>query len=256
MQSVTLSFYHMTLRLAQGHIEFIECMKRLFIIANWKSNKTIKDTKNWLHDFSNGLSNAHINLEDKKVIIAPPFTALAQANYYSGKLNLALGFAAQDVSMFEEGAYTGEVSGRQIKELASYVIIGHSERRNGLAESDEIVNKKVEQALEHDLTPILCFSDVKQIHNSIRHVGGHNSNCIVAYEPLFAIGSGNPDTPENADKMCQEVKNILGEVPTLYGGSVDKENVKSFTNMLSIDGALVGKASLDPLEFSGIVKNA
>lgn len=229
-------------------------MKKLFIIANWKSNKTISDTEKWLHDFSDGFSKTNIKFDDKKVIIAPAYTALEHANYCSGNLNLALGFAAQDVSMFEEGAYTGEVSARQVKELAEFVLVGHSERRKNFEESDDIINQKIQQSLKHNLTPILCVSDIKQIHNSKFMI--HNSNLIVSYEPLFAIGSGNPDTPENADKMCQGIKNILGEVPTLYGGSVNKNNIKSFTNMLNIDGALVGQASLDPLEFLGIVKNA
>lgn len=229
-------------------------MKKLFIIANWKSNKTIKDTEKWIHDFSNGLNNANIKLEEKNVIIAPPYTALEHANYCSGNLNLALEFASQNVSEFDEGAYTGEVSAKQIKELANYVIVGHSERRNGFAESDEIVSKKIEQVLKYSIIPIVCVSNIEQVKKLKSKI--NSGKVIVAYEPLFAIGSGNPDTPENADCMCQEIKSILGEVPTLYGGSVNKDNIKSFTNMLNIDGALVGKSSLDPLEFLGIVKNA
>lgn len=229
-------------------------MKKLYIIANWKSNKTIDDAEKWLHSFGDGLNKSGIKMEEKKVIIAPSFISLEHANYCSGNLKLALDFAAQNVSMFEEGAYTGEVSGRQIKELANYVIVGHSERRDNFLETDEVVNKKIEQTLKHNLTPILCVSDIKQIRNSEFII--RDSNCIIAYEPLFAIGSGNPDTPENADRMCQEIKNILGEVPTLYGGSVNKDNIKSFTKMLNVDGALVGKASLDPLEFLGIINNA
>lgn len=229
-------------------------MKMLYIIANWKSHKTIKETEGWVHSFSNGLNKEKISLEDKKIIIAPSFTSLEHAHYCSGNLNLGLKFAAQDVSMFGEGAYTGEVSARQIKELASYVIIGHSERRENFKETDDIINQKIQQSLKHSLTPILCVSDLKQIHNSKSII--HNANCIIAYEPLFAIGSGTADTPENADQMAKGIKNILGEVLTLYGGSVNKDNIKSFTNMLNIDGALVGKAGLDPLEFLNIIKNA
>ena len=228
-------------------------MKKLFIIANWKSNKTIKDTEKWLHDFSDGFNKTGVQLGDKKIIIAPPFTALEHAHYCSGNLNLSLEFGAQNVSMFDEGAYTGEVSARQIKELANYVIIGHSERRNSFAESDEIVGKKIEQVFKYELTPVVCISNIEQAEGLKSKIS--NNKMIVAYEPLSAIGSGHPDTPENADKMCQEIKSILGEVPTLYGGSDNKDNIKNFTNMLNIDGALVGKASLDPLEFLGIVEN-
>jgi triosephosphate isomerase len=237
-------------------------MKKLFIVANWKSNKTIKETEKWLHDFSDGFNKANIKLEDKKIIIAPPFTSLEHAHYCSGNLELSLEFAAQDVSPFRDGAYTGEVSAKQIKELADYVIVGHSERRKDFGEDEEMVNQKLEQSLKQDLTPILCVSNLKQIHNStLRLRSGqefiiHNSNCIVAYEPLSAIGSGHPDTPENADTIAQKVKKELGETPVLYGGSVTSGNVKSFTSMSDIDGVLVGGASLDPLEFLKIIKNA
>jgi|SRR3989344_1059855 len=229
-------------------------MKKLYIIANWKSNKTIDDAEKWLHSFGDGFNKSSIKMDEKKIIIAPSFTSLEHANYCSSNLKLALEFAAQNVSMFDEGAYTGEVSGRQIKELANYVIVGHSERRDNFAETDDIVDKKIEQAFKYEIIPIICISNIEQVKNLKSRI--KSSKAVIAYEPLFAIGSGNPDTPENADRMCQEIKNILGEIPVLYGGSVSRDNIKGFTKMLNIDGALVGKASLDPLEFLGIVNNA
>ncbi len=229
-------------------------MKKLFIIANWKSNKTIKETEKWLHDFSEGFNKEKISLVGKKIIIAPPFTSLEHAHYCSGNLKLPLEFAAQDISPFKEGPYTGEVSARQIKELVDYVIVGHSERRANFYENNEMINKKLSVSRQSELTPILCVSNLKQIHDSKFMI--HNSNSIVAYEPLFAIGSGKPDTPENAENMSRKIKGILSGIPVLYGGSVSPENVRRFNQMFSIDGVLVGGASLDPRKFLEIVKNA
>ena len=229
-------------------------MKKLFIVGNWKSNKTIKETEKWLHDFSDGFNKANIKLGDKKVIIAPPFTSLEHAHYCSGNLKLSLEFAAQDVSPLEEGSYTGEVSARQIKELADYVIIGHSERRTNFYENGEMIKKKITISRQYRLTSILCVSDLKQIHDAKFMI--HNSNCILAYEPLSAIGSGLPDTPQNAESVAAKIKEIVNDAPVLYGGSVTSLNVNSFTKMPSIDGVLVGGASLDPLEFLNIVQNA
>lgn len=227
-------------------------MKKLFIVANWKSNKTILQTEAWFQTINNSqLTN---NKEVKEVIICPSFTLLpfVKESIVKGQLSIAVG--AQNVSPFEEGAYTGEVSAKQVKELADYVIVGHSERRKNLRETEDIINQKIKQSLQNKLTPILCVSDIKQIHNSKFII--HNSGCIVAYEPLSAIGSGHPDTPENADSIALKIKEELGEVPILYGGSVTSSNVKSFTSMPHIDGVLVGGASLDPLEFLKISKNA
>ena len=229
-------------------------MKKLFIIANWKSNKTIIDTERWLHDFGEELKRNRFSLENKEVIVSPSFTLLEHANYCSGNLKLPIKFAAQTISPFEEGAYTGEVNGRQIKEFASYVIVGHSERRKYFSETEEMVIKKLDMAEKYGLTQILCISDLKQIHNSQFMI--HNSKFVIAYEPLFAIGSGHPDTPENAERMSKKIKEILGSNPVLYGGSVTSKNVKSFTQMPNVDGVLVGGASLDPVEFLEIVKNA
>ena len=223
-------------------------MKKLFIIANWKSNKTIEETEKWLHDLSEGLNKENINLGDKKIIIAPSFISLEHANYCAKNLKFPVEFAAQDISAFDEGAYTGEINGRQIKELANYVIIGHSERRKYFGETDELIGQKVSIATHYDLAPIFC---IQNENTPIPH-GAE----IVAYEPVFAIGSGHPDTPENAEEMSKSIKKELGDIPVLYGGSVVPENVKSFTSMPNIEGVLVGGASLDSHKFLEIIKNA
>lgn len=227
-------------------------MKKIFIIANWKSNKTIKEADAWFLSIQD--SGLRIENVNKEIIICPSFTLLSEGGLKVKSQELRFKIGAQNISQYEEGAYTGEVSGRQIKELAEFAVIGHSERRDNFAETDKIVGKKIDQAFKYELIPIICISNIEQVKNLKSKIS--NGKIIIAYEPLFAIGSGSPDTPENADRMCQEIKSILGEVPALYGGSVNKDNIKNFTKMLNIDGALVGKASLDPLEFLGIINNA
>lgn len=227
-------------------------MKKIFIIANWKLNKTKLETQKWFKEFSS--ANMQIPAS-KEIVICPPFTLLSEvlANI-KNLFGLTIRVGAQDVSRFIEGAYTGEVSVRQIKDFSNYVLIGHSERRRNFSESTEIVNQKIKNALEYELTPVVCVSslnEVKSLDSSIR-----TSKIIIAYEPIFAIGTGIPDTPENADKMAKNIKGILGEIPVLYGGSVSKFNIKNFTNMSFVDGALVGRASLDPHEFISIIQNA
>lgn len=234
-------------------------MKKIFIVANWKSHKTIKETEKWIHEFYEGLvgNSKEILLKNKEIIVAPSFIALEHANYCSINLKLPIKFGAQNISPFDEGAYTGEVSAKQIKELSDYVVVGHSERRRYFGEDEDVVNRKIEQALQNDLTPVLCVSDIKQIQSARwRTKLKIIDKMFIAYEPVFAIGSGNPDTPNNADKMGKQIKEILGKVPVLYGGSVTSDNVNTFTQMPNVNGVLVGGASLDPLEFLEIVKNA
>ena len=225
-------------------------MKKLFIVANWKSNETILQSEEWFRTVNE--SHLTVNSEGKEVIVCPPFTLLdlVSSKVKSQKLNVKVG--AQNISPFGEGAYTGEISAKQIREFAEYVIIGHSERRRNFFENEEIVNQKIEQAVKNNLLPIICVSDINQVGAlKLKDV----SKVLIAYEPLFAIGSGIADTPENANQMAKNIKDITkGNV--LYGGSVDSRNVKTFTRMPYIDGVLVGKASLSSSEFLQIIKNA
>ncbi|MDO8657906.1 MAG: triose-phosphate isomerase family protein [Candidatus Levybacteria bacterium] len=217
-------------------------MKELFIVANWKSNKNLIQAKDWVERFT----NYDLRFTNKDVVICPSFVHLSVLKSYISdyKSNIKLG--AQDISPFDNGAYTGEVCGSQIKEFADYVIIGHSERRKYFKEDEEILRKKVAMAISANLLPIFCVENPKMfIPEGVK---------IVAYEPIEAIGTGNPDTPENAEKTASEIKSNLNGIPVLYGGSITSENVKSFTQMQGIDGVLVGGASLDPLEFSKIVE--
>lgn len=217
-------------------------MKSLLIVANWKSNKTLSEVKEWMEKIPVNISSA-----DKKVIICPSFTLLSDLKNLAIKKNLKIEIGAQDVSAFEQGQYTGEVNAAQIKDFAKYVLIGHSERRKNFKETNQTLEQKVAMAKNYNLIPIFCIQG-----NDTYIPSGVE---IVAYEPFFAIGTGNPDTPENAEEIGSMIRQ-KGFKSFLYGGSVNLENVKTFTSMPSIDGVLIGKASLDPLEFSKIIESS
>lgn len=225
-------------------------MKDIYIIANWKSNKTSKEASEWINE----LRGYELTFIHKEIIVCPPFTLLSDIKLLieNNSLNIKLG--AQNISLFDEGAFTGEINGKQIKEFGEYVIIGHSERRKNLSETDDEVIKKIRKALENNLMPIVCISNIMQVESLKSEF--KELKFVIAYEPLFAIGSGSPDTPENANNIAKQIKNKLNNVKVLYGGSVTSENVNSFTQMQDIDGVLVGKSSLNPLEFYKIIKNA
>jgi triosephosphate isomerase len=226
-------------------------MKKTFIIANWKSNITSSEANSWLESFD----IKDLDTTDKKVIICPSFALLSDIKSYSLKNNSSVKIGAQDISPFGEGSYTGEVNGKQLKDFAEFVIVGHSERRKNFAESNDTVNLKIKKAFEYGLIPIVCISELEQV-KALQEIAKTNNNFIVAYEPLFAIGSGTPDTPENADLMAGKIKNIIGDIAVLYGGSVTSGNINNFSKMPNISGALIGKASLNPTEFLQIIKNA
>src|SRR3990167_1677538 len=200
-------------------------MKKLYIVANWKANKTNLEAKEWLQEISNFNPPAGgqiSNDKEKEVVVCPPVTLLSLMHDFVKQNDLSLYLGAQDVSPFGMGAYTGEVAAEQLKELAQYVIVGHSERRKNFHEDDEIIAKKVERAMTVGLEPILCVQGADTpIPNGVH---------VVAYEPVFAIGTGTPDTPENANAVAKEIKNKHKDASLLYGGSVTSENVASFTH--------------------------
>lgn len=187
---------------------------------------------------------------DKTIIICPSYSLLpeAKALLKEHKTSVPIFLGSQSVSPFEEGAHTGEETARTLSDLVKYTLIGHSERRADFGETDEIIAQKVAMAHTYNIEPILCVQGIKTpVPEGVR---------IVAYEPSFAIGTGNAETPEEVNEVAaffKEEKNILY---VLYGGSVTEANVGKFTKMEYINGILVGGASLDPQAFSEIVKNA
>ncbi len=214
-------------------------MKSLFIAGNWKCNKTIAEARDWLQAFKNQSplpANATI-------VLCVPCTLL---NFLKAELPIALG--AQNVSPFPDGAYTGEVSAKMIKELADWVIIGHSERRKYFGETDEVLKEKVVRAKEVGLKIIYCVSDDKTaVPDGID---------VVAYEPVWAIGTGKTDTPDNANHVIEMIKKKSRVTTVIYGGSVTPDNVASFVRELSIDGVLPGGASLHPEIFFQLISAA
>lgn len=185
--------------------------------------------------------------EDLQVVVCPRFSALPelhqeiQANHYP----IILG--SQDLSPFGLGSFTGEEPAELLKELVTMSIIGHSERRSKFGETDEIVKTKCDVARKVGIEPILCVQDANTpIPEGIK---------IAAYEPVFAIGTGTPDTPENAETVAKEIESKYPELAVLYGGSVTSENCESFVEKDSISGLLIGKASLNADEFLKIVQN-
>lgn len=224
-------------------------MKKLFIVANWKSNKDGADVFKWLNRFTSMQYDWHKNL-NKEIIICPSSPYINNVQYdLQMKHKLPVKIGAQNVSPFVQGAYTGEVSAEQIRYYADYVIIGHSERRQHFGETDELLSEKVKMAIMARLKPLFCVQGKDTpIPDGVE---------IVAYEPIFAIGSGHPDTPEDAEDVSKTIKEKNPHVKyVLYGGSVNKDDVHTFTQLPSVDGVLVGGASLDPEHFMHIIENA
>jgi len=219
-------------------------MKKI-IAANWKSNKSKNEARNWFDAVL--AQNFPDNLE---IIIFPPLTLLDFASAYIKEKNLPIKLGAQNVSPFGIGAYTGEVNAGQIKEFADYVLIGHSERRSNFGESDEMINKKIERVQESGLSPIVCVSNIAQIKSLVRN------EVIIAYEPIEAIGTGNPEDPKSTGLMAEQIKKIANNSRIIYGGSVNAQNLKNYISLDNIEGVLVGGESLTPFSFSEILKNA
>jgi triosephosphate isomerase len=225
-------------------------MKKLFIVANWKANKTQSEAAEWMEKVQ-AVQFTVTEIDNKEIIICPAYPLLTLVSDFisgseaSNKLLIRLG--SQNLSQFEKGAYTGEVPINLLQEFCAYCIIGHSERRTNFNEIDDVLSKKVQIANQFNITPIFCV----QGKDTVIPKGV----TIVAYEPTFAIGTGNPDTPQNAEDVAKSIKEKSGVTYVLYGGSVRSEIVKSFTEKEHLDGVLVGGASLDSEQFTQIIKN-
>ena len=249
-------------------------MERLpFIAGNWKMNKTVGEALDLVRELKGSISN----VQGVEVAIAPPFTALdAVRKELEGSL---IRLAAQNLFYEEKGAYTGEVSPEMIKEVGChYAIIGHSERRQFFGETDETVNRRIKAALGHDLKVVFCVGETlkereerktfaviqRQVELGLKDLGQREmKRVVVAYEPVWAIGTGRTATPQQAQEVHQFIREkieqlhsreMAEEVRIQYGGSVTPENVKGLMNEEDIDGALVGGASLKAESFSKIVR--
>src|SRR3989344_8692769 len=215
--------------------------KIIWVIANWKSNKNIAESLDWISKVGPNIPR----IDNLKVVVCPTFSVLSEVKKAITVGNFPILLGSQYLSLFGFGAYTGEQSAKFLKELVEFSIIGHSERRKNFNETDEIVEKKFQQAIENEMTPVLCVQD------SDTPIPANSS--LVAYEPVWAIstglnntpGVGRADTPEDANKVAESIKEKHGSsIQVLYGGSVNSQNIKGFISQTDISGVLIGNSSL------------
>jgi triosephosphate isomerase len=249
-------------------------MARLPLIAgNWKMNLTHLEAIGLTQKIAFSLPEKYF--AKVEVAVLPPFISIRSVQTLVDGDKMLLKYGAQDLSPHDSGAYTGDVSGVQLAKLGcTYVVVGHSERREYHHEDDELVNRKVKAALKHGLTPILCVGERLEV----REVNGHLEHCntqliaglkglkaeqaakiVVAYEPVWAIGTGKVATPSDAQEVCASIRSTLADkygqevadvVRVLYGGSVKSGSIADLIKQPDIDGGLVGGASLDGDEFA------
>ena len=238
-------------------------MRKIIIAGNWKMHKTQAESQEFLQVFKPLL---HDTDESREVVLCIPFTALGTMSKILHGSQIQLG--AQNIHWEEKGAYTGEIAGDMLTEMGiSYVVVGHSERRQYFGETDETANLRVIAAQHHRLTPILCVGETKSqrdaqetesvIINQVKRglVDVDQKNIVIAYEPIWAIGTGMTCAAIEANRVIGVIRSQLSnpEMSILYGGSVNPKNIDEIMAQPEIDGALVGGASLDPTGFARIV---
>lgn len=248
-------------------------MRRKIVAANWKMNKDVQES----YEFTKELVKKLLNIKKTEVILFPPFTSLFYVSEVLKSAPIKLG--GQNMYFEKSGAFTGEISGSMLKSAnCQYVILGHSERRHIFNESNEMTKRKVDAALESDLKPIVCVGETleerkagktmdvirEQYYSAFANVAeSQTSDVVIAYEPVWAIGTGVNATPEQASETHSLIRNLVREqydedvsesLPILYGGSVKPDNAADLIKAKDIDGFLVGGASLKVDSFCEIVK--
>lgn len=247
-------------------------MRQKVVAGNWKMHKNAEETEDLLNELINKLPHD----VEVQIIVAPTFINLASAVDHLEFTNIAV--AAQNMSQFENGAYTGEISADMLKSIGvNIVIIGHSERRAYFHETDFILADKVTTALQHNMTVIFCFGEElkdrqnnqhlnvveNQLHDGLFHIKDKDwEQIILAYEPVWAIGTGETASPEQAQEMHRFIRetvrqhfgsNVAEDVSILYGGSVKPDNAKEIFSKPDVDGGLIGGAALKAADFALIV---
>lgn len=251
-------------------------MRKKFIAGNWKMNTNYKDSHDLAEQIKGGLTE--FDYENADVVLCPPFTSLSIVNDVIVDSPVMLG--AQNVFYEDDGAYTGEISAGMLRAVGcNYVIVGHSERRQYFGETNDIINKKVLKALGYEINPILCVGETleerdgerqedvvgKQVRECIANLNAPDiEKVIIAYEPVWAIGTGVNATSEQANDMHKFIRGIITElydektsskVRILYGGSMKPSNSKELLSQSDIDGGLIGGASLEAGSFTEIIRN-
>jgi triosephosphate isomerase len=247
--------------------------------GNWKMNLNHQEAVVLVQKLAWTLADKKHDYSKAEVVVLPPFTDLRSVQTLVDGDRLEIRYGAQDVSAHDAGAYTGDVAAAMLAKLGcSYVVVGHSERREHHAESDQVVNAKARKALEADMVPIVCVGEGLDVRSDGRHVehtleqldgslagftAEQVAGLVVAYEPVWAIGTGEVATPEDAQEVCSAIRSRVAEawsaevadaVRILYGGSVKAANVAGIMQKADVDGCLVGGASLQADEFGGICR--
>ncbi len=247
--------------------------------GNWKMNLNHQEAVVLVQKLAWTLSDKKHDYRRVEVVVLPPFTDLRGVQTLVDGDRLEIRYGAQDVSTHDNGAYTGEISAAMLAKLGcAYVVVGHSERRQYHAETDEVVNAKARMAIEAKMTPIVCVGEGlevrkegRQVEHTLAQVDGslagltekQVADLVIAYEPVWAIGTGEVATPDDAQEVCAAIRARVAEawsedaaaaVRILYGGSVKAANVAGIMEKTDVDGCLVGGASLDADEFGGICR--
>lgn len=238
-------------------------MRKIIIAGNWKMHKTQAESTEFLQSFKSKLDNTPT---DREIVLCSPFTCLAlmSKNLHGSRINLG----AQNIHWEDNGAYTGEISGTMLSEIGvSYAIVGHSERRQYFGETDETVNKRLKAAQKHGIVPIVCVGETKrqrgegqtekivteQIQKDLVNID--TDKLVIAYEPIWAIGTGETCEAIEANRVIGLIRSQLDNknVSIQYGGSVNPDNIDEIMAQPEIDGVLVGGASLEPTKMARIV---
>ncbi|GLY30697.1 triose-phosphate isomerase [Kineosporia sp. NBRC 101731] len=247
--------------------------------GNWKMNLDHFEAAHLVQKLAWTLDDAKHDFDVVEVALIPPFTDLRSVQTLVDGDKLGFKYGAQDLSQYDKGAYTGEISGAMLAKLkCTYVVVGHSERRQYHHEDDAVVNAKTKAAIKHDLIPIVCIGEGLEVRKEGRQVqhclaqldadlagvpADKVASLVIAYEPVWAIGTGEVATPDDAQEVCAAIRKRIGElysadvaasVRVLYGGSVKAQNVAGIMAKEDVDGALVGGAAIDPGEFASIVR--
>jgi triosephosphate isomerase (TIM) len=251
--------------------------RKPLVVGNWKMHKNHFEAIALTQRLAFTLTERDFNAAD--IVLLPPFTALRSVQTLIEADKMRLGYGAQDISQHDDGAYTGDVSGRMLAKLGcQYVLAGHSERRQYHHEDDALVGAKVQAAVRAGITPLVCVGEPLEVRQEGRHLAytlgqldgsldgfsaAQVAGFVVAYEPIWAIGTGEVATPEDAQEVCAAIRQRLSaghgdeagrSVRILYGGSVKPDNMPAIMAQPDIDGALVGGASLDVGDFVGICR--
>jgi triosephosphate isomerase len=253
--------------------------RKPLMAGNWKMNLNHVEAVGLVQKLAWTLEDKKHDPKKSEVIVLPPFTDLRTVQTLVDGDRLEIGYGAQDVSVFDNGAYTGDISADMLIKLGCrYVVIGHSERRRFHGEDDNIVNAKTVKAVSRGLVPIVCVGEglavrqeLRQVPDTLHHVEGalagltaeHVAKMVIAYEPVWAIGTGRVATPDDAQEVCAAIRgwisqrhgdDIAAQIRILYGGSVNATNVAALMAQEDIDGCLVGAASLKVEEFAAIAR--